>query len=131
MSFKSSAIRHYEDGNTLFDNRRFDNADQLFGFATECAIKACLPKKCFIGSKLDDYYRVHIDKLWSHAITSINSKAFPGLPTVLSKLRPFDNWKTDNRYEMTGTITEVICQEHRGGAKRVLHAARLLGERKR
>jgi len=124
MSFKSSAIRHYKDGNTLFEGGRFDNADQLFGFATECAIKACLPRRCFVNNVLDDEYRKHIDKLWISARILIEHKAFPALHSMLQlRKRPFENWKTENRYEMTGTISAEICQEHQKWAARVLGAA--------
>lgn len=39
-NFVSSARRHFDDGETLLQLGRFDNAGHLFGVAGECAVKA-------------------------------------------------------------------------------------------
>ena len=37
-----AAQRHYQDGVTLFEQKRFDNAGYHFGLAAECALKKLL-----------------------------------------------------------------------------------------
>lgn len=51
----------------LEDNQRFANANQLVGFAAECAIKTALSElQSFApNGALASCYRAHIDKLWA------------------------------------------------------------------
>jgi hypothetical protein len=131
MSFRDSAIRHYDDGQTLFTGNRYDNADQLFGFATECAIKACLLPRCFSGSNLHHKYKVHIDTLWCKALLHVDPKSHPGLYALLqNKANPFANWTIENRYQPTGGISSQVCEEHHTFSQRVLIAAGIHSRRK-
>ena len=41
-NYSSAAKRHWNDGETLTKRERLDNADQLFGFSAECALKSAL-----------------------------------------------------------------------------------------
>ena len=41
-AYDVAATRHFRDGQLLESEDRLSNADQLFGFAAECAIKAAL-----------------------------------------------------------------------------------------
>lgn len=66
-AFRESAARHWIDAMLLEDNQRFANANQLVGFAAECAIKTALSElQSFApNGALASCYRAHIDKLWA------------------------------------------------------------------
>jgi hypothetical protein len=40
--YKNAACRHYEDAEILFKQLRWANADQLYGLAAECGLKAVM-----------------------------------------------------------------------------------------
>jgi len=131
MNFSSAAARHFRDGETLFHGQRFDNADQLFGYAAECAIKACLPARCFRDDDIEDRFRVHINILWGRVqVGCVDPKAHPGLAALLTAaIQPFQTWRTDQRYEATGSISSAACDIHRRFARRILGASGFLGSR--
>lgn len=43
--FSCAALRHFEDATHLLSLQRFDNAMYLYGYATECALKALIELK--------------------------------------------------------------------------------------
>ncbi len=63
--FSDAADRHFHDGELLRTHRRWANADHLFGFATECALKAIM---LGLGAKqkhgVPEGKRQHIDIFW-------------------------------------------------------------------
>jgi hypothetical protein len=130
MNYKQAAMRHYKDGLSLFEDRRFDNSDQLFGVATECALKSCLRNRCYQGLQLDAQFLNHINILWNKILIHIDPKAFPSvIPLLNSSTRPFDDWNVAQRYETTGFIAEEVCERHKKWSARIMGAAGLLGIR--
>lgn len=132
--FAGAAIRHFRDGVLLEEKRRISNADQLFGFAAECAIKSALVglPGCAESGVLASEHRVHIDKLWDLVqVQSGIQKRYPGLMAVLKGLQqPFADWSTNQRYGPGGMVTEVALKCHHRAAGRVLGSVRLSGARK-
>ncbi|MCC6156588.1 MAG: hypothetical protein IT350_00950 [Deltaproteobacteria bacterium] len=66
--FADAAGRHWTDAETLFDAKRWPNADQLYGFAAECTLKAImvgLGMSVVADRPQYPSHRVHIDKLWN------------------------------------------------------------------
>lgn len=130
MSFTEAAIRHYLDGKGLFEVQRFDNADQLFGIATECALKSCLRNRCYLDQELDRQFRVHVNELWEKISIHIDPKAYPSVFQLLnSASRPFNDWNVAQRYEATGFVKTEVCDSHKKWSARILGAAGLLGLR--
>jgi len=69
--FKNAYDRHQKDAEILFDKKRYANADQLYGLAAECALKAVMvgldPALANQdGDLVNQGDKKHIDKLWGH-----------------------------------------------------------------
>lgn len=130
-----AAARHWADGMHLESDDRTDrtaNADQLFGFAAECALKVALLQlpNCIENDRLTARYLEHVDVLWDRIPIQGVQRRFPALATVLSSLdNPFDRWSTDQRYEDGSAVTEAVLARHRSAAKRLLGAIGLTGVR--
>lgn len=131
--FAGAAFRHFRDGTLLEGERRIPNADQLFGFAAECAIKSALVglPGCAESGRLTQEYRVHIDKLWNLAQVQNIQKRYPVLVALLKGLpQPFADWSTNQRYGPDGMVTEVALKCHHRAAVRVLGSVGLTGARR-
>jgi hypothetical protein len=132
--FDMAAVRHFRDGNLLNDQQSLGNADQLFGLATECAIKSALVTlpSCLQEGNLANKYREHIDLLWDLATLQGLQRRFPNLLAILKGLRgSFADWSVHQRYEPDGAITTEVLNRHREVAKRILGSVGLTGQRKR
>lgn len=132
--FDLAAIRHFRDGGLLSEQQSLDNADQLFGFAVECAIKSALVTLpgCLQGGGLAAKYREHINQLWKLAPLQGLQKRYPQLVATLRGLQqPFANWSTNQRYGPDGAITAEVLDQHRAAAKRILGSVGLTGQRRR
>ena len=131
--FSGAAARHFRDGALLEENRRISNADQLFGFAAECAIKSALVglPGCTDSGALAQKYHEHIDKLWDLAQVHGIQKRFRTLAVVLRDLRqPFADWCTNQRYWPDRAVTEETLRHHRDAARRVIGSVGLSGTRR-
>ncbi|HKH49757.1 MAG TPA: hypothetical protein VKM72_34315 [Thermoanaerobaculia bacterium] len=132
--FDVAALRHFRDGGLLRERQSLDNADQLFGFAAECAIKSALVTLpgCLQGGDLAQKYREHVDRLWDLAVLQGLQKRYPGLLVVLRGLQqPFADWSASQRYGPDGAIATEVLDRHREAAKRVLGSVGLNGQRER
>ena len=132
--FDVAAVRHFRDGGILSERQSLENADQLFGFATECAIKSVLVTLpgCVQQGELAKKYREHIDQLWDLVPLQGLQRRYPGLFAVLRGLKqPFGDWSTDQRYGPDDTITAEALARHREAAKRLLGSIGLTGQRGR
>lgn len=129
--FASAAGRHWSDAELLLGDQRFDNADQLFGFAAECALKAVLfaDSASWQNGEPPKGFRVHVDELWDKVNTTTLRKRYPGVQAVLQSPNPFSNWSTDQRYSVSGTVPRDQVDVHRKMTQRLLGAAQLLGTR--
>jgi len=121
-NFRNAARRHWNDGRTLTNCNRMDNADQLYGFAAECALKSAL---VVLGLFHEQAHRKHINELWSKMQGTRFYSAFPGLAQLLVGTNPFADWDVRQRYFEDGYITEQVLQKHEDCARRILIAAGL------
>lgn len=116
IDFSASAKRHFQDASLLEMNNRLPNAGQLFGFCTECGLKALLISLGYPtdsdGSPMDrkthkndtsgaPYIREHIDKLVGvmnqigvYASGRRGAKYLALIPNIHS----FSDWRVDYRY---------------------------------
>lgn len=133
-AFEQAALRHYEDAETLKDRGAYPNADHLFGFAAECALKVALartPGQLTGEGNLTKGYYLHINKLWGPAALLMSStRLFPGLYTVLKSTNPFNDWSEEQRYASGEYITPAVVEKHRSAAQRLMGAVNLKGKRK-
>src|SRR5688500_13868723 len=100
--YKDAAARHWKDGKHLADVGRLDNADHLYGFAAECAIKHAIQLSTNGRSSGE---RVHINKLWHSMSLQSLQRAFLPLYGLLQTASPFADWDVSQRYEGTGFVT--------------------------
>jgi hypothetical protein len=131
-TFKACALRHWQDGSLLEKHSRFSNANQLFGFATECAIKSAMCELAeFLSSgKLVREQRKHINELWEGIRLSSLQKRFPRLVATLKQSNPFHDWSIDHRYSPENEMRKDIFQRHQRAMQQVLTAAGISGARK-
>jgi hypothetical protein len=130
-AFEESATRHWRDADLLEREGRRANADQLVGFAAECAIKAAL---CQLpgfapGGELSSHYRAHINELWGKVHWQGIHRRFPTLMALLKQPNPFHDWSVDQRYAPEGTISEEASKRHSSIAKRLISSVGLSGVR--
>jgi hypothetical protein len=131
--FAASAIRHFRDGDLLQGSRRSDNADQLYGLATECAIKTALSElpTCLADGGLSPAYRKHVNEIWSLVPLQNLGRRHRGLVVVLKALRDaFTTWSIDQRYGPDGAVGDDVVEGHRRVASRVLGSVGLVGSRR-
>jgi hypothetical protein len=121
--FDKAAVRHLRDADHLDAAGRRANADHLYGFAAECAVKAALVTA--LGAPLSHHHRQHVDVLWGRALLQGLQKRFPALAALLKAPNPFDNWSTDQRYDDGVAITPEVVEGHRKAARRLLGCVRL------
>lgn len=122
--FPASAVRHWRDGNLLQDNGRTANADQLYGFAAECALKSVL---ILAAGGVDEFQRQHIDVLWDRMPLLRVHRGYPSVVAVLRRANPFADWTTNQRYGADGLVRLPAVVLHRQAAARLLGAVGLTG----
>ena len=130
--YAGAATRHFRDGALLEGNRRIANADQLFGFAAECAVKSALVEfpGFLAGGTLAPAYHKHIDQLWAFVPLQSMQRRYRGLVVVLKGLpQAFADWSPDQRYGPDDVVTDEAIGRHRHAAKRVLGSVGLRGTR--
>lgn len=130
--YSEAGTRHFKDGALLQENRRLPNADQLFGFAAECAIKSALVAHagCLDGGALAKAYHKHVNELWDLVPVHGIQKRYGALVAVLKALpRVFANWSTDQRYGADCVVVASAVAAHRKAAARVLGSVGLCGIR--
>jgi hypothetical protein len=130
-AFRESAARHWHDAMLLEKAKRHANANQLVGFAAECAIKTAL---CQLKGFADEDgqlagYRSHIDKLWDKITPQGIPKRFPNLFALLKTPNPFHDWSIDHRYARERTVSEEASRRHRDMARRLLGSIGINGTR--
>jgi hypothetical protein len=130
-AFRDAAIRHWRDAELLEEKERFSNADHLFGFAAECALKVALSSVIGVAKEEDltGRYRKHIDELWDRVRLHDLQKRFPHLCAYLSSGNRFSDWSVDQRYADDGVVTPDARKNHKLAAKRLLGMV-MTGERK-
>lgn len=117
VDFKEAAVRHFDDAGYLFDASRIANAGQLFGFCSECGIKALL---IAFGLKTDPTgdlassspkYRVHIEKLVNNLLTFTPSDpSFSTYIALIPNINSFHDWDIKHRYFAKSAIPAKCLQ---------------------
>lgn len=101
--FKNAYDRHQKDANSLFDNRRYANADHLYGLAAECALKAVMVGLApTLVDKNSDFLnqadKIHIDKLWNHFRFFLQGRSASSYLAHVPGSNPFNKWTVNSRY---------------------------------
>lgn len=76
--YRDAAERHWEDASYLSADKRFANADHLYGLSAECALKAVMQGLGMPlrpdGVPMDKQNRIHINLLWDEFSTFAQSR---------------------------------------------------------
>jgi hypothetical protein len=138
VSFTEAAGRHATDARLLDAAHRIGNANHLWGFAAECALKAVLravdgPTLFTSAGMPKPPYKEHIDRLWPEVLTFLSGRSEAYLTAVLPATNPFDRWSVHGRYGADADAPDTITHDvHRRGAELcmlVLELARSWGHR--
>jgi hypothetical protein len=119
--FYDAYQRHWKDAEFLYNNSRLPNADQLYGYSSECGLK-CLMK--LFGKPFDPATgnppkkdRVHIDQLWDRYEAFMNGIGITRYILLLPN--PFDDWHISDRYAHENGFNKTHVDRHKSGAKTV------------
>lgn len=103
VSFTEAAGRHATDAKLLDSATRTANANQLWGLAAECALKAVLravePTVFEPNGLPRKPYKEHIDKLWPEVIKFFSGRSEAHLAAVLPSANAFALWSVHARYD--------------------------------
>ncbi|RJX31123.1 MAG: hypothetical protein C4531_07950 [Desulfurivibrio sp.] len=125
-------MRHWKDAELLEKDNRLENADHLYGFAAECAIKNVLVRLPSFSrnGKLEKSYKEHVNVLWGRVNYQNLQKSYPHLSALLKSPNPFADWDVNQRYAANDGISKTALELHKISAKRLLGIINLPGSRK-
>lgn len=117
VNYWEAAVRHYHDGKVLLSSQpvpREANADQLFGLAAECALKAILvwlgvPTDAD-GGVTEPGVKKHIDALWPEYVNHPDGRV--AARYQVGAQNPFHDWSVHHRY---------LADVHAGGSAAAAH----------
>lgn len=129
--FADAAWRHWSDAELLREERRWPNADQLYGLAAECGLKAVMVALGMAvtgqGKPKSSGFQVHIDQLWDQFGAFATGVGAAQYASMLAPQNPYSSWRIDQRYWHTTATGETIVEQHRRGTQdaiKVLQQAR-------
>lgn len=132
--FADSCQRHWDDAERLFSSGRWANADHLYGFSAESALKRLMLAfgmhfnfERDMPRDRDD--RQHIDLIWQRYQTYQGNCHSAGA-YALDPVNPFHDWRASQRYDHQSAFSQHIADSHRYGAmlaKDILKQAQLDG----
>lgn len=121
--FLDAHLRHFCDADTLFDVSRLANADHLYGMAAECGLKRLMVafgmQTDATGAPADrkkDW--IHADKIWVR-YEAYRSGPIDGMQYGLSAANPFEDWRSEQRYEKEEHFNIARVEPHRAAAQHV------------
>jgi hypothetical protein len=119
--YSSAAFRHWRDAQLLEKEKRVENADQLYGFAAECAIKKALIELSSFtkAGMLNESYKRHINELLDKVNLQSLQNRYRGLAGLKAD-NPFSDWHVNQRYVAGGVISLETMQKHRKMTRRLL-----------
>ncbi len=122
INLAASAQRHWHDGRHLLDAKRAQAAGYHFGFAAECAIKSVLYKHNIPrhADRREDPYWAHFPDLRTILIRDGKGRLSQRLYEVIAKGSFMQEWDTDIRYAVNGSVSEARASRWRDQADEVI-----------
>ena len=121
--FLDAHRRHWADAELLFGEERWPNADQLYGFSAECALKAIMKalgmKTDADGSPASSEHRRHVQDLWRAFKSFTSGKQGSWFRSNLPPGEPFFDWSHHDRYASGHSYNEGGVEPHRLAARRL------------
>lgn len=123
LDYHDAADRHWRDAHLLIQWQRFANADQSFGFFTECALKYIMYKngmELASGKPKEKLYRSHIEQLWGYFTTFMEKRDGGSYISAMGYgANPFSDWSVAQRYWNSRCIVLEKVESHRAAAQSV------------
>ncbi len=122
--FRDASDRHFDDAVLLETQGRPHNADHLFGFSAECALKAVMVG---IGQPTNAAgapvgHMNHVDALWSKFQSFSSGLLDAKYVAYVPPTNPFSAWQAEQRYWGRASFHAPNLAGHRAAA----HECRLL-----
>jgi hypothetical protein len=119
QDFKSAAVRHFEDAETLRASGRVDNAGHLIGFAAECAIKHRISSL----RPSADSPQGHFPEILIAARKRLGARSGYTSMYDIVKGDIFKGWAVNRRYDETGHTDSAELTAWFSTTKRLFAAA--------
>lgn len=125
--FLDAHERHRRDAELLYQERRWANADHLYGMAAECGLK-CLMRVFGMevdlsGSPVKGKDKKHVKDVWerfeSYRCGHLQGKGY-ALPTE----NLFHDWDVSDRYAHRSNFNWLRVQSHQAGTQMVYRLVR-------
>lgn len=121
--FSDAHDRHWEDAELLYDNERWANADQSYGFSAECGLKAVMLSHGMpvdaTGTPTEDAHRKHAHELWETCKAFLQGRLAAQYLRLLPAGVPFDDWSHHDRYAHRRHFEEANVNPHRQAARAI------------
>jgi hypothetical protein len=132
VDFKNAANRHYRDGELLYQNARWANADQLYGLSAECVLKWIIVglDPGGVDRRTGDFsnskHKKHLEDgavdnqgntkdLWVYLSVNLYGRLAQHNP--LPNPNPFKDWRISQRYAHDNEIDQQQADRHRLAAE--------------
>lgn len=126
--FSDAHGRHWGDAELLFAEKRWANADQLYGFSAECGLKAMLEQE---GKYIEGKYKKHVHELWTEFSAFAKGRVGGRYLSRLPDGEPFSDWSHHHRYAAGFHFNKQNVMPHRmaaDGVRRMVNEAELEGK---
>lgn len=115
--FLNAAERHLADARLLDREKRYANADHLYGVAAECMLKAIMVSlgapTSRKGNLHERAHKTHIDELWSEFCAFAGGAGGASYLPFPPNYRPFPDWDINQRYAPQAGFTDGWLRSNR------------------
>lgn len=126
--YADAHARHWQDAELLFNQKRWANADHLYGLSAECGLKQLMlgfdmPFDFEKNRPSDVKDRVHVNGIWSRYESYLQGRV-EATGYQLDKVNPFENWDIADRYANLSNFNATNfnasrAEVHRTGANAI------------
>ena len=119
----------------MFEEGRWANADQLYGFSAECGLKAVMQFLGMhvdqIGKPVDREHQEHIPRIWQAFADFAAGRGGQRYLRLLPAGEPFADWSHHDRYAHRRHFKREGVQRHADAARAVRTMVQSLAEERR
>ena len=108
--------RHWEDAELLYGEKRWPNADQLYGLSAECGLKAVM-RRLGMPAETPRKYWEHLPKLWPMFEDFARERNGVLYLQLLPAGEPFEDWSIRDRYAHRRHFDRNEVDLHREAAR--------------
>ncbi|MEO5362064.1 MAG: hypothetical protein H7838_00350 [Magnetococcus sp. DMHC-8] len=120
--FLDAHERHWHDAELLYQEKRWANADHLYGLAAECGLKRLMAvfgmKSDSSGSPQNSQDKRHVKEVWDR-FESYRCAHPQGTGYALPAGNPFQDWNVSDRYACRSHFNQSRTQSHQAAVQTV------------